>query len=137
MPNYYGLDLDRNQILDLGKCEDFEVADEVVRSFEKQGRQINWILNEDTLLMLSDALSVHAQHLRSEVGGLTKLLDGDYLLTEGCGWFEVKGFAIRIHHTDEGVVVDVFDSAALSNGDTEAIVASTYAFDSELGGEEE
>jgi len=56
----------------------------------------------------------------------TPLTDSDYILTEGAAWFEVKGFSIRIHSTDEGVVVDVFKTGEY----TEAI-ASTYAFDTE------
>jgi hypothetical protein len=40
----------------------------------------------------------------------------------------VKGFAVRIHQTDEGVVVDVWDGSGF--GDSP--IASTYAFDSEL-----
>lgn len=57
------------------------------------------------------------------------LLDGDYTLTEGAGWFDVKGFAIRIHKTDEGVVVDVFNREA--DIASAAPIASTYAFDAE------
>jgi hypothetical protein len=54
------------------------------------------------------------------------LKDNDYTLVDGAAWFEVKGFAIRIHSTDEGVVVDVF-----KNGDYTEAIASTYAFDTE------
>jgi hypothetical protein len=56
----------------------------------------------------------------------TPLTDTDYVLTEGAAWFTVKGFAIRIHSTDEGVVVDVF-----KDGDYTETIASTYAFDNE------
>ena len=31
-----------------------------------------------------------------------KLAYGDYELTEGSGWFDVKGFTVYIHSTDEG-----------------------------------
>ena len=56
--------------------------------------------------------------------------DGDYVLTEGRGWFTVKGFAVRIAATDEGVVVDIFkDKAEFCES-----IASCYAFDSELEG---
>jgi hypothetical protein len=56
------------------------------------------------------------------------LIDSDYVLTEGAAWFTVKGFSIRIHSTDEGVVVDVFKAMEEMSGP----VASTYAFDSEI-----
>ena len=53
--------------------------------------------------------------------------DGDYILKDGKAWFEVKGFAIWVRATDEGVVVDIY-----KNGDElEESLASTYAFDSE------
>jgi hypothetical protein len=53
---------------------------------------------------------------------------GDYTLTDGKAWFEVKGFAIKIHKTDEGVVVDIYQNG-LEDGNP---IASTYAFDNEL-----
>jgi hypothetical protein len=56
------------------------------------------------------------------------LEDNDYKLTEGAAWFAVKKFAIRIHSTDEGVVVDIFKDPL--EGFDEPL-ASTYAFDSE------
>lgn len=56
------------------------------------------------------------------------LIDSDYVLTEGAAWFTVKGFSIRIHSTDEGVVVDVFKAMEEMSGP----VASTYAFDFEV-----
>jgi hypothetical protein len=62
----------------------------------------------------------------------TKLVDGDYVLTEGAAWFTVKGFSIRIHSTDEGVVVDVYKAMEEMTDP----VASTYAFDSEVEGTE-
>ncbi len=34
------------------------------------------------------------------------LRDGDYVLIDGAAWFTVGKFSIRIHQTDEGVVVD-------------------------------
>ena len=57
----------------------------------------------------------------------TPLTDTDYILTEGAGWFTVKGFAIRIQSTDEGVVVDIF-----KNGEYTDTIATTYAFDHEV-----
>jgi hypothetical protein len=56
----------------------------------------------------------------------TPLIDSDYKLTEGAAWFTVKNFAIRIHSTDEGVIVDIF-----KNGDYNDTIATTYAFDHE------
>jgi hypothetical protein len=59
--------------------------------------------------------------------------DEDHVLTEGAGWFDVKGFAIRIHRTDEGVVVDIFDSRLLATGEIDdSLMASTYAFDDDI-----
>lgn len=60
------------------------------------------------------------------------LAHDDYVLTEGSGWFDVKGFTVYIHATDEGVIVDVFDAKELREGDIEAVVASCYAFDTDL-----
>jgi hypothetical protein len=57
----------------------------------------------------------------------TPLTDTDYVLTEGAGWFRVKGFAIRIHSTDEGVIVDIF-----KDGEYTDTIATTYAFDHEI-----
>jgi hypothetical protein len=34
--------------------------------------------------------------------------DGDYVLADGAGWFEVGNFAIRIAKTDEGVACDIY-----------------------------
>lgn len=53
--------------------------------------------------------------------------DGDHKLTEGAAWIELKQFSIRVHETDEGVVVDVY---ALGCEDDDCI-ATTYAFDAE------
>lgn len=36
-----------------------------------------------------------------------KLKDGDYVLTEGAAWIEVKGLAIRIFHDGQGVMISV------------------------------
>lgn len=57
-----------------------------------------------------------------------RLRYNNHILTEGGGWFEIKGFSIRIHDTDEGVSVDIYKSGS----ETEASIASCYAFDSEL-----
>jgi hypothetical protein len=59
---------------------------------------------------------------------MKQLLDEHHILAEGAGWFEVKGFAIRIHATDEGVIVDIYSKEKAET------IASTYAFDHELMG---
>jgi hypothetical protein len=56
------------------------------------------------------------------------LTDGDYLLTEGKGWFEVGGFAIRLNKTDEGVSVDIYKSGA----EMDAPLGSTWVLDADL-----
>ena len=60
-----------------------------------------------------------------------KLTDNNYFLVEGAGWFDVKGFAIRIHATDEGVVVDVYAKTDVDADAHAEPIASTYAFDTE------
>lgn len=62
---------------------------------------------------------------------VTKIDDGDYELTDGCAWLSAKGFAIRIHTTDEGVVVDIYKEVGTDQV-YDAPIASAYAFDSEL-----
>ena len=59
---------------------------------------------------------------------VTKIGDGDYELTDGKAWLSAKGFSIRIHTTDEGIVVDIYKEV---NEDA-ASIASNYAFDNEL-----
>ena len=57
----------------------------------------------------------------------TELVHGDYTLDQNGAWFTLKGFAIRVHGTDEGVVVDIY-----ANGrEDEDAIASAYAFDAE------
>lgn len=53
--------------------------------------------------------------------------DGDYILKDGKAWLEVKGFAIWVRATDEGVVVDIYKN----EDELGESLASTYAFDSE------
>ena len=68
----------------------------------------------------------------------TDLIDNDYVLVEGAAWFDVDGFTIRIHSTDEGVVVDVFDAKLCESGDFDvALMATTYVFNSELSDADE
>lgn len=59
-----------------------------------------------------------------------ELKDGDYTLVDGNAWFTIKKFSVRIHGTDEGVIVDVWNKGE-EDGD---VVASTYAFDEEMEG---
>ena len=54
--------------------------------------------------------------------------DAGYELAEGAAWFAVKDFSIRIHSTDEGVIVDVYPKGR----ECEDLIAATYAFDSEI-----
>ena len=61
-----------------------------------------------------------------------ELKDGDYELVDGAAWFTVKGAAIRIASTDEGVVVDIYRN----HKEMEDAVASAYVFDSELADDE-
>ena len=56
-----------------------------------------------------------------------ELHDEDYTLVDKNMWVTVKGFTIRIHTTDEGVIVDIY-----ANGrEDEDAIAATYAFDNE------
>lgn len=60
--------------------------------------------------------------------GLNDLDDNDYTLTDGAGWFEIKGFAVRIFATEEGVRVDIYkDKDELSEP-----IDSALAFYTEL-----
>ena len=59
---------------------------------------------------------------------MNELHDKDYTLVDEGMWVTVKGFSIRIHTTDEGVVVDIY-----ANGrENEDAIAATHAFDNEL-----
>jgi len=58
-----------------------------------------------------------------------ELEDGDYVLTNQAGWFTVKGFAIRIHATDEGVAVDIYTDGK----ETDGPISSAYGLDVEAG----
>lgn len=61
-----------------------------------------------------------------------RLKSGDYFLQDHSAWLGVKGFAVWVRATDEGVVVDIYNNADLAEP-----LASTYAFDSECGKENE
>lgn len=68
---------------------------------------------------------------------MTNLDDGDYVLVEGAGWFDVGAFTVRIHKTDEGVVADIYDATVAKTGDFDAaLMASTYAFTSDCASPE-
>ena len=56
------------------------------------------------------------------------LKDDDYTLEEGAAWFTVKGFAIRIRSTDDGVVVDIYKDGE----EMDSPIASTYAHDEDI-----
>jgi len=58
--------------------------------------------------------------------------DEDYTLVDKNMWITVKGFSVRIHVTDEGVVVDIFEKGR----EDEGAITSTYAFDAECSGED-
>lgn len=67
-----------------------------------------------------------------------ELQDEDHVLVEGAAWFDVKGFAVRIHSTHEGVAVDVFDRTLLDEGNSDdAWMAGVHVFDHELCAPEE
>ena len=87
---------------------------------------MNGLTTEDT----KQRCKFHAfmgEPCREDGCDMPEIPDCDYILAEGAGWFEVKGFAIRIYRTDEGVAVDIFKSYS-----DEDAIASCYAFDSEL-----
>lgn len=48
-------------------------------------------------------------------------------------WITVKGFAVYVHTTDEGMIVDVFRDGRAD----EAPIAATYAYDSDCEHDEE
>jgi len=63
----------------------------------------------------------------------TEIIDGDYILKDGCAWFEVGGFSIRIRHTKEqGVSCIIFK---LGEEDLD-IIDSAYAVNYEPPDEE-
>lgn len=47
-----------------------------------------------------------------------------------------KGFTILIIKTDEGIVVDVYSAKDMAENQHPEIIASTYAFDTDLLGDE-
>lgn len=91
--------------------------------------RMDYVLTEIALEEGIDHVDVVDEHPEPAVG---KLAYGDYVLTDGSGWFDVKGFTVYIRSTGEGVIVDIFDAAELRDGDIDAVVASCYAFDTDL-----
>lgn len=61
-------------------------------------------------------------------GERQQLFEGDYELVDGVAWFTCGLFSIRIHRTDEGVVVDMYPEGREDDG----AVAACYAYDHEL-----
>lgn len=59
-----------------------------------------------------------------------KLVDGDYVLTEGQAWVRAKNFSIKLTETPDGVSVDIYKC----NNETEEALASAYAFDVDAQG---
>lgn len=59
-----------------------------------------------------------------------ELQDGDYVLADGAAWLQVRGFAVRIFHTGDGVRVSVCE-----NGKEYDTLGEVFVFDSELEGE--
>jgi hypothetical protein len=39
----------------------------------------------------------------------TELQDGDYILTDNAAWFTIKGFSVRIHDTNSGIAVNIYE----------------------------
>jgi len=72
---------------------------------------------------------------KSNEGVLLQRGDSDYQLKEKAGscWVEVDGFAIYICRTDEGVVVDIYESGS----EMDESLAGCYAFTNELGSDNE
>jgi hypothetical protein len=61
------------------------------------------------------------------------LHDGHYKMDdEGAIWIDVRGFAIQIITTGEGILLDVYDKKEMEKKVYTEPVASTYAFDHEL-----
>jgi len=59
-----------------------------------------------------------------------KILDGDYELVDGAGWFAVRGFSVRIFSRDNGIDIHIYKNGAEDEGP----ISSTFAADSELEG---
>ena len=59
----------------------------------------------------------------------TPIPDGDYILTEGCGWFQTNNFAIRIFSGESHVVVQVYDDAAMRRGENPEPIQELVAYE--------
>lgn len=56
------------------------------------------------------------------------LSDGDYVLGDERAWFSIKGFAVWIRATGDGVAVEIYQNG---NEDDDSM-ASAYAYDDDL-----
>lgn len=73
-----------------------------------------------------------------EVNGEILINDGDYKLRDGCGWFEVDDFAVRITRTDSGIRCAVYqcgnedgDELGYVDVDTSSLKADPKSSDEE------
>jgi hypothetical protein len=57
-----------------------------------------------------------------------ELHDEDYTLVDEGMWLTVKGFSIRVHTKNEGVIVDIY----VNGREDEDPIAGAYAFDTEV-----
>lgn len=64
---------------------------------------------------------------------ILNLSEGDYVLVDEAAWLTIKGFAVWVRSTDEGIVIDVFKNGS----EMDDPIAGTYAFDSDLLTDEE
>lgn len=62
------------------------------------------------------------------------LEDGEYILKDGCGWFEVENISIRIRKTDECVYVDLYGKGC---EDADECIVTTYAYFDEVQSSED
>lgn len=91
--------------------------------------RMDYVLTEVALEDGIDHIDVVDEYPEPAVG---RLAHGDYVLTDGSGWFDVKEFTVYIHATVDGVVAEIFDAAELRDGDIDAVVACCYALDKEV-----
>jgi hypothetical protein len=60
------------------------------------------------------------------------LSDGDYVLTDGAGWFEVGGFVTRIRAAPAGLIVDVYKSGEEMEGALNSLFVEALSAASDL-----
>jgi hypothetical protein len=59
-----------------------------------------------------------------------KLLEGHYRMDdEGAIWIDVRGFAVNIFSTGEGIMVDVYDKEDIENNINSQPLASSFVDD--------